>query len=123
MKFYTCSDIFLICGPDFEKPLDKALCFTVILSFPILYIFSRDIDLKLNLDDEIHGSPSLLKFTASTGSSDCLVVLLRHASPDLSIMVNLIRWISLEKNLSLVLQVGLIIIDSSIAPSILIILF
>ncbi|XP_030849070.1 transient receptor potential cation channel subfamily A member 1 homolog isoform X5 [Strongylocentrotus purpuratus] len=65
---------------------------------------SHDIDLRLNLDDEIHGSQSLLKFTASTGSSDCLVVLLRHANPDLSIMVNLIRWISVEKNLSLVLQ-------------------
>lgn len=64
---------------------------------------SNDKDLKLNLDDEIDGSPSLLKVTALKGSSDCLVVLLKHVK-DSSIMVELIKWISVEKNLSLVLQ-------------------
>eukprot|EP00057_Strongylocentrotus_purpuratus_P019202 XP_011673676.1 PREDICTED: ankyrin repeat and death domain-containing protein 1B-like [Strongylocentrotus purpuratus] len=65
---------------------------------------SQENDLKLNLDNEIDGSPSLLKFTALKGSSDCLVVLLKHAKPDLSTMVELIKWISVEKNLFLVLQ-------------------
>ena len=93
--------------PEFEKPLYRSLYFTAVLSFLIL--FSNDKDLKLNLDNEIDGSPSLLKVTALKGSSDCLVVLLKHVK-DSSIMVELIKWISVEKNLSLVLQVGLMII-------------
>ncbi|XP_041466849.1 transient receptor potential cation channel subfamily A member 1 homolog [Lytechinus variegatus] len=65
---------------------------------------SHDKEVKLNLNDyEVDGSPSLLKFTALKGSSDSLVVLLKHIK-DSSILIELIKWISVEKNLSLVLQ-------------------
>ncbi|XP_041467012.1 transient receptor potential cation channel subfamily A member 1 homolog [Lytechinus variegatus] len=64
----------------------------------------HDMVVKLNLKDyEDDGSPSLLKFTALKGSSDSLVVLLKHIN-DSSILIELTKWISVEKNLSLVLQ-------------------
>lgn len=68
--------------------------------------FSHDRELPLSIDDRdvVDGSPSLLKFTALRGSSDCLVVLLKHVE-DQSTILKLLEWISAEKNLSKVLKV------------------
>ncbi|XP_030852882.1 transient receptor potential cation channel subfamily A member 1 homolog [Strongylocentrotus purpuratus] len=70
-----------------------------------LMIKSHDGELPLSIDDRdvVDGSPSLLKYTALRGSSDCLVVLLKHVE-DQSTILKLLEWISAEKNLSKVLK-------------------
>ncbi|XP_030849059.1 transient receptor potential cation channel subfamily A member 1 homolog [Strongylocentrotus purpuratus] len=54
-------------------------------------------------NNEADGSPPLLKFTALKGSTDCLVVLLKHVKEP-STVIELIKWVSAEKNFSKVLE-------------------
>lgn len=55
-------------------------------------------------NNEANGSPLLLKFTALKGSTDCLVVLLKYVKEP-STVIELIKWVSAEKNFSKVLEV------------------
>ncbi|XP_030853196.1 serine/threonine-protein phosphatase 6 regulatory ankyrin repeat subunit B-like [Strongylocentrotus purpuratus] len=85
------------CSENYPKLVEK-IC-------SVMKSHARELLGDHDVDVHVDGSPSLglLKFTALRGSSDCLVVLLRHVK-DPPTILELLEWISVEKNLSKVLK-------------------
>lgn len=77
----------------------------ILVFFPVL-LKRRDGHIHIGMEEsDPEHPPSLLKYTAKKGAAaiDCLVVLLERQ--DQSTLFELLKWISVEKNLFKVLQV------------------